>query len=66
MRIPVIFTDQSRGFARQEELEELIQSKGITAFYRSTEYVKIDLDPIRGNGGRRYVGPERRGNLQNY
>jgi hypothetical protein len=66
MKIQVIYPDQRRGTVRSEELQELIQLKGITAFYRSTEYVNVALDPVRGKGGRRYTGPERRGNLQNY
>ncbi len=66
MKIPVIFADQRRGVVRGEELHELILSKKIVAFLRYYEWVNVNIDPIRGRGGRRYVGPERRGDLLNY
>jgi hypothetical protein len=66
MRIPVIFPDHRRAVVSSEDLQELIQTKKIKAFFRSTEYVCIALDPVRGMGGRKYTGPERRGNLQNH
>jgi hypothetical protein len=66
MRIPVIFPDQGRGIVRSEELQEMIDSKKISAFYRYTEFVDVVVDPVRGSGGKKYAGPERRGNLQNY
>ena len=65
MRVQVIFPDQKRGVIGAEELQESIQSKKVTAFFREHELITVDVDPIRGKGGRKYSGPERRGNSQN-
>ncbi len=41
-------------------LDELIQSGKIEKFYRSEGWVTIGVDPVRGQGGGTYQGPERR------
>jgi hypothetical protein len=62
MLIPVIFSDNSPGQAKTEELDELINNRKIISFRRSGRWVRVGLDPVRGDGGR-YKGPERRNNL---
>lgn len=64
MKIPVIYSDQRRGIVRKDELQELIQSNEVVSFQRQNDdWVKIGVDPTRGAGGRRYRGPERRGDV---
>lgn len=41
-------------------LDKLVASGKIVRFYRSTGWVFIGRDKVRGNGGT-YAGPERRG-----
>ena len=59
MRISVFFVDGSSGAVRAEELETLIKSKRIESFRRYGEWVRVDSDPVRGQGGN-YEGPDRR------
>ena len=64
MKIPVVFSDQRRGLVKAEELQELIEQAAITSFLRSDgECVQVGVDRMRGMGGRKYRGPERRGNV---
>jgi hypothetical protein len=64
MKIPVVFPDQRRGFVKAEELQELIQQAAIVSFLRSDgENVLVASGIVRGMGGRKYRGPERRGNV---
>lgn len=64
MKIPVIYSDQRRGIVRKDELQELIQSNKVLSFQRQyDDWVKVGVDPTRGAGGRRYRGPERRGDV---
>ena len=64
MKIPVVFADERRGLVKAEELQELIEQAAIVSFLRSDgESVNIGLDTVRGMGGRKYRGPERRGNV---
>ena len=41
-------------------LQRLISERAILAFRRSMGWVKLGVDPIRGDGGKEYDGPERR------
>ncbi len=59
MRIPVIYYDNSSGLAGPDELEKLIQRRLIISFRRSTNWVRVGTEPVRGAGGE-YRGPERR------
>ncbi len=59
MKIPVIFCSSTRGVVNAEELEGLIKERKIVSFYRSSGWVRIAFDPIRGTGGK-YGGQERR------
>lgn len=64
MRIPVVFVGERRGWVKKEELQELIQQSAIVSFLRSDgECVQVGTDTVRGMGGRKYRGPERRGNV---
>ena len=67
MKIPVVFADQSSGLVKSEELQDLIDRLAIVSFLRSDgECVTIGTDKVRGMGGRRYRGPERRGSVSFY
>jgi len=57
--IRVIYTDKSTGEVEAERLEELIISGRVAAFCRSSGWVDLTCDPVRGQGGL-YAGPERR------
>jgi len=64
MKIPVVFADQRRGLVQEEELQKLIDESAIVSFLRSDgECVQVGVDAVRGMGGRKYRGPERRGNV---
>jgi hypothetical protein len=64
MKIPVVFPDQRRGLVKSEELQQLIEEEAIISFLRSDgESVEVGVDSVRGMGGRKYRGPERRGNV---
>lgn len=64
MKIPVVFADERRGLVKAEELQELIDQASIVSFLRSDgECVQVGVDSVRGMGGRKYRGPERRGNV---
>ncbi len=60
MKIQVIFFDDTPALVEAERLDELISSRRIQAFRRSSGWVRVGQEPVRGNGGR-YEGPERRG-----
>ena len=60
MKISVFFVDGSSGAVSAEELETLIKSKRIMSFRRYGKWVRVDYDPVRGQGGN-YEGPDRRG-----
>jgi hypothetical protein len=57
--IKVIFNNQASGTVEYFLLEELIAKGKIMAFCRSSEWIVIGRDPVRGMGGS-YHGPERR------
>lgn len=64
MKIPVVFADERRGLVKAEDLQELIEQAAIVSFLRSDgECVQIATDAVRGMGGKKYRGPERRGNV---
>jgi hypothetical protein len=62
VKIYVYFADGTSGAVSSSELEEMIKSKRIYAFRRYGEWVRVDYDSLRGQGGE-YVGPERREDL---
>jgi hypothetical protein len=61
--IKVIYKDNSAGIVRASSLQQLISSGKIVAFRRSSGWVKIGRDPVRGLGGR-YEGPDRRNSIR--
>ncbi|HEX2770468.1 MAG TPA: hypothetical protein VHN12_14415 [Geobacteraceae bacterium] len=61
MAIMVQFNNNTASFIPDYDLRELILSNSIIAFRRGTGWVVIGAAPIRGEGGSRYDGPERKG-----
>jgi len=49
MLIKVIYQDGKSGEIESYQLDDLIHSKKIIKFQRSGKWVKIGIDPIRGN-----------------
>ena len=61
MKIPVVYIDQSEGIVESRDLDLLIREEKITSFRRrNDDWVRIGVDPVRGMGGKRYTGAERR------
>ena len=61
MKIPVIYFDQSEGIVETRDLDPLIREDKIISFRRQNDdWVKIGVDPVRGMGGKKYTGAERR------
>jgi hypothetical protein len=61
MLIQVIYADNSPGYEREDKLDELIRNRKILSFRRQGRWVKVGFDPVRGDNGGNYNGPERRG-----
>jgi hypothetical protein len=57
--IKVIYTIQTSGTVEDLLIDELIATEKIVAFCRSSSWIVIGRDPVRGMGGE-YSGPERR------
>jgi len=57
--IPVLFSDNHYKVVSGIELDQLLMLDRVKAFRRSTGWVIIGEDPLRGAGGE-YSGPERR------
>jgi hypothetical protein len=64
MKIPVMSHFDSVENVDARDLRRLIASGSVLAFRRSEQWVKIGSDPVRGDGGREYDGPERRNIIQ--
>jgi len=60
MIIRVLYEDDRHDYVPAFRLDDLIAEGKIKKFYRSDGWVTIGKDPIRGVGGSRYNGPERR------
>ncbi len=61
MAILVQYANKTYDVVRNSDLDELIATKKIVAFRRSTGWVDISRDPIRGQGvSGTYRGPDRR------
>jgi hypothetical protein len=60
MIIRVLYEDDRHDYVPAFRLDDLIAEGKIKKFYRSDGWVTIGKDPIRGAGGSRYSGPERR------
>jgi hypothetical protein len=59
MLIRVIYKDKSAGMVEDFQLARLLPKGRIVAFQRSSGWVSVEQDPIRGHGGE-YHGPDRR------
>jgi hypothetical protein len=64
MKIKVQFSVDDVGTVDARELGRLIADNEILAFERFGGWVKIGVDPIRGDSGTSYDGPERRNIIQ--
>jgi hypothetical protein len=64
MKIPVMSHYDSVENVDARDLKRLIASGSVLAFRRSERWVKIGADPVRGDGGCNYDGPERRNIIQ--
>lgn len=60
MRIPVQYVDGNFDKVEAERLEHLIDFRKILIFRRCDGWVKVPNGPLRGKGGNKYIGPERR------
>jgi hypothetical protein len=60
MRIPVEYFDGNFDFVDPARLESLIKSRAIARFKRMDGWVGVLHGPLRGHGGKKYNGPERR------
>jgi len=48
MKIPVIYADGTPGAVSVEELEGLLQKRRLLSFRRSSGWVRIGIDTLRG------------------
>lgn len=64
MKIPVMSHYDSVENVDARDLKRLIAAGAVLAFRRSDNWVKIGSDPVRGDGGPDYDGPERRNIVQ--
>jgi len=64
MKIPVMSHYDSVENVDARDLKRLIASGSVLAFRRAEQWVKIGSDPVRGEGGNDYDGPERRNIIQ--
>jgi len=64
MKITVQFSVDDVGQVDARDLRRLIAEREIIAFKRSGGWVKFGVDPVRGDGGEAYDGPERRNIIQ--
>jgi hypothetical protein len=62
MLIKVMYQNNESDMVKPFLLDDLVASGKITKFFRSGGWVTIGVDPVRGNGGGYYKGPERRKN----
>jgi len=64
MKIAVMSHYDSVEYVDARDLKRLIAAGAVLAFRRSDAWVKVGSDPIRGDGGGAYDGPERRNIIQ--
>ncbi len=60
MRIVVEYCYGNIDFVDPARLDILITSRKITGFKRADRWVRVPQGPLRGHGGKKYEGPERR------
>lgn len=59
MLIRVLYRDNTYDMVKDSRLDDLISAKKVVSFERSSGWVTVGRDPVRGVGGP-YRGPERR------
>ena len=64
MRIPVQYVDGNFDCVDADRLDHLIGFRRIMSFKRADGWVKVPQGPLRGEGGKNYQGPDRRGRMQ--
>lgn len=60
IKIPVVFVNGTKGMVEADELDGLIKARKIISFRRSSGWVRVAFDLVRGDGGGEYSGPDRR------
>jgi hypothetical protein len=60
LKIPVIYVNGQRGIVDAEDIEILIKARKIVSFRRSSGWVRVAFDLIRGEEVGEYSGPDRR------
>lgn len=64
MMIPVMLKDGTDELVQPQVLDRLLEEDKVLFFKRSTGWVVIGRDPLRGMGGGVYEGKERRSSLR--
>ncbi|MBL0224350.1 MAG: hypothetical protein IPQ16_01845 [Geobacteraceae bacterium] len=64
MKIPVMSHYDSVENVDARDLKRMISAGAVLAFRRSDRWVKVGAEPVRGDGGADYDGPERRNIIQ--
>jgi hypothetical protein len=64
MKIAVMSHYDSVENVDARDLKRLIAAGSVLAFRRSDRWVKVGSEPVRGDGGADYDGPERRNVIQ--
>ena len=60
MLIRVMYSDGRFDMVKPNILDDLLERQTVTSFKRATGWAVVGRDPIRGVGGSRYGGQERR------
>ncbi|GAM09342.1 hypothetical protein OR1_01617 [Geobacter sp. OR-1] len=60
IKISVCYVNGQKGMVDAEDLDMLIKARKIISFRRSSGWVRVALDQIRGQGGEDYSGSDRR------
>jgi hypothetical protein len=60
MMIRVMYSDGRFDLIKPSALDHLLAQNCLASFQRSSGWVVVGRDPLRGAGGNAYRGPERR------
>ena len=61
-KINVVYRNGVKDYISPALLGTLINTKQVDQFERSSGWVQVGVDPVRGMGGSSFIGEERRGN----
>ncbi len=64
MLIRIMYRDRGQDMVKPFLLNQLIDKQLIRKFKRTSGWVDVRCDPIRGTSSRLYLGPERRSREQ--